>query len=122
MFLDMMLTNAHENITNIKTRSSLGYNNHALVEFVISWQRVRTLNFRIANFKLFKKLFYEISWETVLRDKEMDQSQLLLNNDLLRAQELFVHQNKKVGRGSSKPAWLSKDLLGKLHEKKGMYK
>lgn len=104
MLLNPMLTNAQEIIKSIKIRSSLGYSNLALVEFVIFWQRVRTLNFRRANFKLFKKLLYEISWETVLADKEVEQSQLLLKDDFLRAQELSIHQKKKACRGSSKPA------------------
>ncbi|KFZ68503.1 hypothetical protein N338_08076, partial [Podiceps cristatus] len=40
----------------------------------------------------------------------------------LRAQELSVPLNKKVGRRGRKPAWLGKDLLAKLREKKGKYK
>jgi len=37
---------------------------------------------------------------------------------ILRAQELSILQNKKLGKGSRKPVSLSKDLLERLREKK----
>jgi len=48
---------------------------------------VRTLNSR-ANFRLFKKLLDEISWEAVLRDKGVEESWLLIKDVFLKAQEL----------------------------------
>ena len=39
-------------------------------------------------------------------------------NVFLRAQELSNPHSKKSGRAGSKPVWLSKDLLGRLREKK----
>jgi len=60
--LDLMVTNTKELISDIKTRSSLGFSNHTLVELANlrdkGWARskVRTLNFREANFQLFKEL------------------------------------------------------------------
>jgi len=96
--LDFLLTSAKEIIKGIKVGGSLGCSDCALVEFVISRNvdlaksGVRTLNFRRANFKLFKELLAEISWD------------------------------KKVGRRDRKPAWLSKDLLGKPRAKKDAYK
>lgn len=66
-------------IKEAKTGGSLGYNNHALVEFVIVKNRglakseVRMLNFERANFRLLKELLDEIAWEADLRDKEVEQ-------------------------------------------------
>jgi len=49
-----------------------------------------TLNFGRASFGLFKELLDEISWETVLRDKEVEESWLLFKDAFLRAQELSI--------------------------------
>lgn len=83
---------------------------------------VRTPDFRRANFRLFKELLAKISWDAVLKDKDVEESWLLFEHAFLRAQELFIPVNTKAGRGGRKPAWLSKDLLGKLKAKKGAYK
>ena len=61
---------------------------------------VRTLN--SGNFRLFKELFVETSWEADLRDKGLEESWLLFKDAFLRAQELSVPQNKKAGRGGRK--------------------
>ena len=64
---------------------------------------VRTLNFKRMNFRLFKELLEEVFWETVLRDKGTEQRWQHFKNVFLRAQELFIPQNKKLGRGGRKP-------------------
>jgi len=57
-----MLTNASELIGDVKTGGSLGCSNHTLLEFTVLRNMgkvrgvVRTLNFRKANFQLFKEL------------------------------------------------------------------
>ena len=83
---------------------------------------VRILNFGRTNFNLYKELLAKISWDTVLKDKDVEKSWLLFKDAFLRAQELPVPLNKKAGRGGTKLAWLRKDLLGKLKAKKGAYK
>ena len=99
----------------------------ALVEFVIlrnvglAKSGVRTLNFGRANFKLFNGLLAEIPWDVVFKNKDVEESWLLFKDAFLRAQELSIPLNKKVGRGGRKPAWLGKDLLGVLRVKKGAY-
>jgi len=69
-----MVTNTSELNGDIKTGDSLGCSDHALVEFTVLRDMgkvrsiVRTLNFRKANFQLFKELVSRTPWETVLRD------------------------------------------------------
>ena len=76
----MVLTNAEEIIKGIKTEGSLGCSDWDLVEVEISRNmglaksRIRTLNFGRANFRLFKELLDEISWEAVLREKGAEKS------------------------------------------------
>lgn len=59
--MDLVFTDA-EIIKDVKTEGSLGYSDHALVEFVISRKmglaknRVRTLKVRRVNFWLIKEL------------------------------------------------------------------
>ena len=78
--LDLMLTSVEEIMTEVKIRGSLGCSDHALAEFMISRKmgltksRGRTLNFRRANFRLFRKLFDEIHSEMILRDTGTGQS------------------------------------------------
>lgn len=63
----MLLNNTDEVIKEVKTGTSLGCSAHTLVEVVILRDmgqvksRVRTLNFRRANFQLFKGLVDETS-------------------------------------------------------------
>lgn len=59
--------------------------------------------------------------EAVLRDKGVEQRWLLFQDALRREHELSIPQNKKGGQGDIKLAWLSKDLLVRLREKKGIY-
>lgn len=102
--LDLLLTNAEEIIKDVNVEGSLGCSNHALVEFVISRDvglakgGVRTLNFGRANFKLFNGLLAEIPWDAVPKDKDVEESWLLFKDALLKAQEVSISLNKKVGR------------------------
>ena len=79
-------------------------------------------NFRRANFLLFKELVNEMPWETVSRDKGMQQSCQLFQDTLLKAQELSIPQHKKSSRGDRKLIWLSMNLLVILRDKKEMHR
>ena len=59
---------------------------------------VRTLNFGRANFKLFNGLLAKIPWDAVLKGKDVEESWLLFKDDLLKAQEVSISLNKKVGK------------------------
>ena len=67
-------------------------------------------------------LLAKIPWDAVLKDKGVEESWLLFKDALLKAQEVSIPLNKKVGRRDRKLAWLGKDLLGTLRVKKGAYK
>ena len=64
--LDSVFSSAEKIVKDIRIRGSLGCNNHALVEFMISRNAdltksgVRTPNFRRVNLRLFKELLDEI--------------------------------------------------------------
>ncbi|PKU45940.1 hypothetical protein llap_3743 [Limosa lapponica baueri] len=99
--LDLLVTNASELIGDIKTGGSLGCSDHALVEFAVltdmyqAKSKVRTLNFRKADFQLFKELVSRAPWETALRDKGTEQSWQISKDTFHRAQELSIPKYKK---------------------------
>jgi len=120
VLLNLVLTSTEEIINKVKIRGSLGCNDHALVEFLISRNMgrtkiaVRTVNFRRVKFQL----FVELPWKTVLRDIGIEQ---LLTDTLLRAQGLSIPQHKESSIRCRKLTWLSKNLLVKLRDKNKMY-
>jgi len=124
--LDVLLAIVEDIIKGIKVGGSLGCSDHALVEFVISRNvglaksGVRTLNFRRVDFRLFKE-FAKISWDAVLKDKDVEESWILFMDAFL-SQVLSVPLKKTAGRGGRKSVWLSKYLVGKLRAKNAMYK
>lgn len=98
--MDLVLTGAEDIIKGIKF-GGVGCSNHALVESVISKNvgltksGVWTLNFERVNFRLFKELLDEISWETVLTNKGTEQKRQHFKNIFLRVKDLSILQNKK---------------------------
>jgi len=75
-----LVTNTSDLIGDVKTGGSLGCTDHALVEFAVLRDKhqvkskVRTLNFRKANFQFIKELANKTPWKTALRDKGLEQS------------------------------------------------
>jgi len=82
---------------------------------------VRTLNFRRANFQLFKEIVRRTPWETVLRDRGTEQSWQVFKYVFQGAQELSIPKCKKSGREGKKPAWLRQEMLVKLRKKRELH-
>jgi len=113
VILDLLVTNASGLIGNIKIGGSLGCSDHALVELTAltdkgqGKSKVRTLNFRKANFQLFEELVNRTPWETALRDRGAEQRWQICKDAFHRVQELSIPSCKKPGREGTRPAWLS---------------
>ena len=93
--LDLLLTSANELIGDIRIGGCLGCSNHAMVEFTLrrALRQVksnRKLNFRTANFQLFRELIKKTPWETVLMGKGVEQSWHIFKEAFFRAQELSI--------------------------------
>jgi len=69
--------------------------------------RVGTLNFRKANFQLFKDLVSRTPGETAFRDKGAEQSWQIFKDTFHGAQELSVPRCKRSDKEVKRPAWLS---------------
>ena len=126
--LDLVITNASELIGDVRIGGSLGCSDHALVEVTVRRGKgqvkriVRTLNFRKANFQLFKELINRTPWEMALRDKGAEQSWQVFKDAFHRAQELSIPRCRKSGKERKTLTWLSHDLWVKLKGKKRLHR
>ncbi|CAM4681894.1 unnamed protein product [Lepidochelys kempii] len=126
--LDLLLTNREELVGEAKVDGNLGGSDHQMVEFRILTQgrkessRIRTLDFRKADFDFLRELMGKIPWENNMRGKRVQESWLYFKESLLRLQGqsiLMCRKNSKYGRQS---AWLNSEILADLKYKKEAYK
>ena len=87
-----------------------------------SKSKIMVLNFRKANFQLFRELVNKTPWETVLIGKGAEQSWQIFKKAFLRAQELSIPRCSKSEKEGKSLAWLNWDLLVKLKSKKKLYR
>ncbi|KFO70779.1 hypothetical protein N303_15360, partial [Cuculus canorus] len=83
---------------------------------------VRTLNFRKADFQLFKELLGRTAWDMILQDKGEKHSWEIFKEAFHRAQESSVPVCRKSGRKGKRLTWLSRELLVKLKKKKVLHR
>lgn len=106
----MLLTITDELIKEVKIGGSLGLSYHDLVDFTLLRDvgqvktKVRTHNFRRANFQLFKELVDSTPWKTGLKDKGDEKSWQIFKNTIIRPQELLIPSSKKSGQEGRRPA------------------
>ncbi|PKU42060.1 glycerol kinase [Limosa lapponica baueri] len=121
--LDLVLTNKEGLVGNAKFKGSLGCSDDEMVEFKIhrAAQRVcnklTTLDFRRADFRLLRDLIGRVVWEKELEGRWAQESWLAFKDCLLQAQERCIPKKKKSGKIASRPAWMNKELLDKLRTK-----
>ena len=126
--LDLVLTNTEGLVRDVKVGGTLGCSDHEMMEFRImgtthktTRSKIRALDFRRANFDLFKKLLGEIPWAGALEGKGAQESWLAFKDHFLQAQDRCFPKRKKSAKGYRGPAWLSRELLKKLKWKKEVY-
>ena len=78
----------------------------------------RKLNFRTANFQLFRELIKKTPWETVLMGKGVEQSWQIVKEAFFKAQELSIRRCSKSRKEGKRLVWLNWDLLVELKSKK----
>ena len=117
-------------VDDVHVRGSLGCSDHEVVEFRIprggsrAVSSITALDFRRANFGLFKDLLGGIPWIRALEGRGLQESWSLFKHHLLHAQDWCIPMSKKSRKGGRTPAWMSKEILVKLKWKKvyGMWK
>ncbi|GAB0190944.1 hypothetical protein GRJ2_001559700 [Grus japonensis] len=125
--LDLVLTNKEGLVENVKLKGSLGCSDHKMVEFKIlravrrAHNKLTTLDFRRADFGLFRDLLGRIPWDKALEGRGAQESWLVFKDHLLQAQERCI-PTKKSGKNARRPVWMNKELLDKLKTKKEGHK
>ncbi|KFV19528.1 hypothetical protein N340_02998, partial [Tauraco erythrolophus] len=81
-----------------------------------------TLDFRRADFGLFRDLLARVQWDKALEGRGAQESSLIFKDHLLQAQERCIPTKRKSGRNTRRPAWMNKELLDQLGHKKKAYR
>ena len=108
--LDLVLTNKEGLMGNVKLKGSLGCNDHKMVEFKILraarrvHSKLATLDFRRADFGLFRDLLGRVPWDKALEGRGAQESWLVFKDHLLQAQERCILTKRKSGKNSRRPA------------------
>ncbi|GAB0194936.1 hypothetical protein GRJ2_001958900 [Grus japonensis] len=126
--LDLILTNKEGLVGDVKLKGSLGCSDHKMVEFRIlravrrAHSKLTTLDFRKADFGLFRDLLGRIPWDKALEGRGAQDSWLIFNGHLLQAQERCIPTKRKSSKNIKRPPWMNKELLGKVKQKKEAYR
>ncbi|GAB0207196.1 hypothetical protein GRJ2_003185200 [Grus japonensis] len=126
--LDLVLTNKEGLVGDVKLKGSLGCSDHEMVEFRIlraarrARSKITTLDFRRADFGLFRDLLGRIPWDKALEGRGAQDSWLIFKGHLLQAQERCIPTKRKSGKNTKRPPWMNKELLGKVKHKKEAYR
>jgi len=86
---------------------------------------IKTLDLRRADFGLFKELLGGIPWARALKGRGVHECWSLFKRHFLHAQEQCIPLRKKWSKGGRRPAWLNKELLAEIRQKRkvhGMWK
>ncbi|GAB0179229.1 mitochondrial enolase superfamily member 1 [Grus japonensis] len=100
--LDLVLTNKEGLVGNVKLKGSLGCSDHKMVEFKIlraarrAHSKLTTLDFRRADFGLFRDLLGRILWDKALEGRGARESWLIFKGHLHQAQERCIPTKRKI--------------------------
>ena len=101
--LDLVLTNKEGLMGNGKLKGSTGCSDHEMGEFKIlgaarsAHSKVTTLDFRRADFGLFRDLLSGVPWDKALEGRGAQESWLIFKYHLLQAQEQCISAKRKAG-------------------------
>ncbi|GAB0204934.1 mitochondrial enolase superfamily member 1 [Grus japonensis] len=126
--LDLVLTSEEGLVGDVKLKGSLGCSDHEMVEFKIlravrrMHSNLTTLDFRRADFGLFRDLLGRIPWDKALEGRGAQDSWLIFKGHLLQAQERCIPTKRKSSKSTKRPPWMNRELLGKVKQKKEAYR
>ncbi|KFU98531.1 hypothetical protein N340_12059, partial [Tauraco erythrolophus] len=81
-----------------------------------------TLDFRRADFGPFRDLLGRVQWDEALEGRGAQESWIIFKHHLLQAQESCIPTKRKSGRNTRRPAWMNKELLDQVTQKKKAYR
>ena len=111
--LDLLFTNSEGLVGDVKAGDCLGQSNHEIVEFSILGDvrrvtcKTAVLNFKSADFDLFRTLVAWVPWESLLKGKGVQEAWTLLKMEILKAQEQAVPECRKASRKGRRQVWMN---------------
>jgi len=102
----------------------LGLSDHELIEFSVQGEvrrgasKTTTMDFWRADFGLFRMLVERVPWERALKGEGVQVRWTFFKGEVLKAQEQAVPMCCKTNRWGRQLAWLNRELLLGLGEKK----
>ena len=102
------------------------HGDHDTVEFSIlagvrrGNSKTATLDFRRADFELFRRLAGGDTWGSVLESKGVQDGWLPFKKEVLKVQEQAVPLSCKMSQ-HRRPVWMNRELFLRLQEKKRIY-
>ncbi|KAK4819670.1 hypothetical protein QYF61_009779, partial [Mycteria americana] len=125
--LDLLFTNRDGLASDVMVGGCLGQSDHEMIEFLIRGEAARgvgktaTLDFRRADFSLFRRLVERVPWEAALMGKGVQEGWTFFKEEVLKAQERAVPRCRKTSRRGRRPAWLTRELWLELRKKRRVY-
>ncbi|KAK4806799.1 hypothetical protein QYF61_005595 [Mycteria americana] len=125
--LDLLFTNREGLVSDVMVGGCLGQSDHEMIEFLIRGEAARgvsktaTLDFRRADFGLFRRLVERVPWEAALMGKGVQEGWTFFKEEVLKAQERAVPRCRKTSRWGRRPAWLTRELWLELRRKRRVY-
>jgi len=125
--LDIVLMNKEGLAEDVKVGARLGCIDHEMVNFrnlcggSRAKSRIKTLDFRRANFGLLKELLGGIPWVRTLEGRGVQESWSLFKYHILHAQDRCITLRNKSSKRGRRPTWMSKELLAELRWKRKVY-
>ena len=98
-----------------------------MVEFTIlgkarkGTSKTAVLDFRRADFELFRTLLGRVPWEVVLKGRVVQEGWTLFKKEILVAQEWSIPTCPKTSQHGRRPAWLNRELWLEFRRKKRVY-
>ncbi|KAK4806819.1 hypothetical protein QYF61_005615 [Mycteria americana] len=125
--LDLLFTNREGLVSDVMVGGRLGQSDHEMIEFLIRGEVARgvsktaTLDFRRADFGLFRRLVERVPWEAALMGKGVQEGWTFFKEEVLKAQEQAVPRCRKTSRWGRRPTWLTRELWLELRRKRRVY-
>ncbi|KAK4815580.1 hypothetical protein QYF61_004097 [Mycteria americana] len=125
--LDLLFTNREGLVSHVMVGGCLGQSDHEIIEFLIRGEvrrgvsKTATLDFRRADFGLFRRLVERVPWEAALKGKGVQEGWTFFKEEVLKAQERAVPRCRRTSQRGRRPAWLTRELWLELRRKRRVY-
>ncbi|PKU42582.1 adaptin ear-binding coat-associated protein 1 [Limosa lapponica baueri] len=123
----LLLTNREGLVGDVVVGGRLGLSDHEMVKFSIIREvrkgvsKTSTLDFRRADFSLFRSLVGKVPWEAALKGKGVQEGWVFFKEEVLKAQAQAIPVHCRARRWGKRPAWLNKEIGSQLREKRRVY-